>query len=77
MIPFFTHKPVSLSEIKGQPTQKVVSFFEHFKKGEGLFIYGPHGSGKTASIYAFAKEHNYDVMELNAGDTRNKKNLEE
>ncbi len=75
MIPFFTHKPVSLSEIKGQPTQKVADFFEHFKKGEGLFIYGPHGSGKTASVYAYAKEHNYEVMELNAGDTRNKKNL--
>lgn len=77
MEPFFVHKPKSLAEIKGQPTQKIVDFFTHFKKGEGLFVYGPHGSGKTASIYAFANEHNYDVMELNAGDTRNKKNLEE
>ncbi|MCA9478275.1 MAG: AAA family ATPase [Nanoarchaeota archaeon] len=77
MDPFFVHKPKSLSEIKGQPTSKVADFFTHFRKGEALFIYGPHGTGKTSSVYAFAAENNYEVMELNAGDTRNQKNLTE
>jgi replication factor C large subunit len=75
MIPFFAHKPSKLSEIKGQPTHKVASFFENFKKGKSLFIYGPHGTGKTSCVYAYAKEHNYEVQELNSGDTRNKKHI--
>lgn len=74
---FFT--PQKLSDIHGQDAAvtKLQSFFSSFKKGTGLFLYGPPGSGKTSSVYAFAKERNWDVLELNASDARSKKVLDE
>ena len=53
------------------------SFFSGFKKGTGLFLHGPPGVGKTSSIHAYAKENGYDLLELNASDARNKKELED
>lgn len=79
MEPFFVYKPKHLSEIQGQESavSSIGSFFSNFKKGKGLFLYGPTGVGKTASIYAFAKENNYEVLELNASDTRSASGLKD
>ncbi len=79
MEPFFNNKPQKMSEIIGQDKalDKVNLFFKNFTKGTGLFLYGPIGSGKTSTIYAFAKENDYDILELNASDARNKTNLDE
>lgn len=35
-----------------------------------LMVYGPSGTGKTASVMALANEYNWNVIELNAGDYR-------
>lgn len=79
MDPFFVNKPKGMSEIIGQDKGilKIKQFLENFSKGTGLFIYGPVGCGKTSSIYAFAKENNYELLELNASDSRNQKDLED
>lgn len=79
MQPFFIHKPASLKEFFGQdkPVKQINDFLNNFSKGKALFLYGPPGVGKTSSIYAFAKENNYDLLELNASDTRNQKGLQE
>ena len=79
MEPFFLYRPENLSGIIGQDeaTTQIEEFFVEFKKGKGLFLYGPPGVGKTSSVYAFAKEHNYDVLELNASDGRNQATLKE
>lgn len=79
MIPFFTYTPDSLSEFVGQdkPLKLISSFFTHFKKGKGLFLYGPPGTGKTSSIHAFAKQEGYELLELNASDTRSSSQLKE
>jgi len=79
MIPFFTHRPDSLSEFIGQDEQisSLTSFFTNFKKGQGLFLYGPPGTGKTSVVHAFAKEYNYDLLELNASDTRKQSDLKD
>lgn len=79
MIPFFAHKPKSMSEFVGQERaiEKVDSFLKNFKKGKGLLLFGPPGTGKTSSIHAYAKEHKVELLELNASDGRNKKDLEE
>ena len=37
---------------------------------------GPPGIGKTSAAVLVAKELGFDVMELNASDTRNKAGLE-
>ncbi|WJX10250.1 hypothetical protein P8452_00995 [Trifolium repens] len=36
-----------------------------------LLITGPVGSGKSAAVYACAREQGFDVLELNASDCRN------
>ncbi|MFW6378724.1 MAG: replication factor C large subunit [Nanoarchaeota archaeon] len=79
MDPFFTYKPTRLSEFVGQDgaIDKMTSFFRSFSKGTGLLLYGPTGVGKTSMIHAFAIEQGYDVLELNASDTRNKAGLKE
>jgi replication factor C large subunit len=37
-----------------------------------LFLIGPPGVGKTTIIKALANQYNYDLIEMNASDTRNK-----
>jgi replication factor C large subunit len=35
-------------------------------------LHGPAGTGKTSSVIALAKERGYELVEMNASDTRNK-----
>ena len=41
-----------------------------------ILIMGPAGTGKTSFIISMANFFNYDIVELNASDFRNKANLE-
>lgn len=41
-----------------------------------VLISGPPGIGKTTAAHLVAKQHGYDVLELNASDVRSKKLLE-
>lgn len=77
MNPFFVKKLYKMNQIIGQEksVNSINSFFKDFRKGKGLFLYGPVGTGKTSSIYAFAKENNYELLELNASDSRNQKDI--
>ncbi|MBI4447525.1 replication factor C large subunit [Candidatus Woesearchaeota archaeon] len=45
-------------------------------KGGCALIYGPTGCGKTSAVYALANETDYEVLELNASDFRNKAAIE-
>ncbi|MFC2134821.1 replication factor C large subunit [Bacteroidota bacterium] len=68
------YAPKKLSEIQGQPSavERLKLFVDNYKKGsKPLLIHGPTGVGKTSSIYALAKEMDYEVVELNASDLRN------
>jgi len=64
-------------DIIEQPVNQVVDFVKNFKRGKGLFIHGPVGCGKTSSIYALANELQYEILEINASDTRSKNSVEE
>ncbi|MCF7799137.1 replication factor C large subunit [Candidatus Woesearchaeota archaeon] len=79
MEPFFLHRPDNLSGIIGQDEaiKQMKEFFKYFQKGKGLFLFGPPGVGKTASVYAYATQHNYEILELNASDARNQATLKE
>lgn len=68
-------RPIRLSEIVGQ-VRAINELKECVIKRKPAILYGPTGTGKTSSVYALANELNYDVLELNASDLRNKKNIE-
>ncbi|KAI7885849.1 P-loop containing nucleoside triphosphate hydrolase protein [Lichtheimia hyalospora FSU 10163] len=48
---------------------------EKKKKGNMILIVGPHGVGKTASIYTAAHEIGFDVFEINAASRRSGKDV--
>ncbi|MGN6560875.1 MAG: AAA family ATPase, partial [Candidatus Nitrosocosmicus sp.] len=60
-----------------QSRTEVLKWLKNWIKGtKPLLIMGPPGTGKTSFILSMANYFNYDVVELNASDFRNKTNLE-
>ena len=79
----FTKKylPKKASDIIGQEEQvkKVRDFIINYgtQKKKALFVYGPVGCGKSASVQVIARELNYELLEINASDTRNSDAIEQ
>ena len=46
-------------------------------KKRALFLYGPPGIGKTSVAQVIANEYDFDIIEINASDARNKSTLVE
>lgn len=57
--------------------QSIRQWMNQWKKGKTLLVYGPTGSGKSASIRLVAKELGFDVVESHASDYRDKAGFEE
>lgn len=73
------YKPVKISELESD-TENISLLKNYIKnyskqKKKAALLYGPTGSGKTATIYALANDLNCDIIELNASDIRNKDNI--
>lgn len=69
------HCPAKLNEVEGQ-AKALVSLKEFVlgfkkKKKKAAVLYGPTGSGKTCAVHALGKELGYEVVEVNASDSRN------
>jgi len=77
---FHLHQPTGLSDVVGQDVavEQLRKFAVTFKtlKNNAAFLYGPSGSGKTCSVYALAADLGIEVVEINASDYRNKKEIE-
>ncbi len=69
------YKPKKIKDLKGQDKQ-----LEELKKSiinnKPVLIYGKVGIGKTASVYTIANELNYEILEVNASDLRNKEQIQ-
>ncbi|PIN73098.1 hypothetical protein COV20_06350 [Candidatus Woesearchaeota archaeon CG10_big_fil_rev_8_21_14_0_10_45_16] len=69
------YAPKNQNQIFGQDAAvaQLKDFIQHYKnsKERAALLYGPIGTGKTSSVYAIAKELDYDLLELNSSDLRN------
>ncbi|MCS4541435.1 MAG: replication factor C large subunit, partial [Euryarchaeota archaeon] len=69
-------RPKKLEEIigQGQAINELKTWIIGWLKGKpspkAIILYGPAGSGKTASAYALANEFELEIIELNASDQR-------
>lgn len=66
------YKPKSMEEIP----QQIEAFVEAVKKKKCVFLIGPSGTGKTSLVYAYAKENDLEILEVNASDFRDKASIE-
>lgn len=66
---------INLERIKYQNLGSLKSYILN-KGKKPLLIHGPPGTGKTSSVYALANELDYELIEINASDCRNKSSIE-
>jgi replication factor C large subunit len=66
------------TDLKGVDTAilECKKFLQEFPKKKALLLHGSAGTGKTSLARAVAKENDYEVLELNASDLRNRAKLE-
>jgi len=71
------YRPKKISEIFGQG--EAIRQLMNFLKGKdnAIIIHGPVGCGKTAAVHALANELGYELIEMNAGDLRNRESIKE
>ena len=73
------YAPKNTSQVFGQQlaVSQLRAFVIQYKQQQqkAALLLGPIGCGKTSSVYALAKELNYDVVELNSSDLRNAENI--
>ncbi|OYT40975.1 hypothetical protein B6U80_02190 [Candidatus Pacearchaeota archaeon ex4484_26] len=75
------YRPKSEKELEGQELAVLAlkNFLKNFKKQDkkAVLVYGPSGCGKNSLVNALAKELNYDVIEFNASQLRDAKEIKE
>lgn len=67
------YKPRSLKDVFGQDTP-ILQLKDSLKKP--ILLHGPPGTGKTSVVYALANDLDYEIIELNASDLRNKEEID-
>lgn len=73
------YSPKNSSQIFGQQmgVSQLKDFIQNYKqqKQKAALLVGPIGNGKTSSVYALAKEMDYDILEINSSDLRKAENI--
>lgn len=75
------YRPKKVAEVVGnqESVKTFVEWMESWEIGrpdkKAVLLYGPAGVGKTSLALAYAKEHGYDVVEVNASDWRNEEKM--
>ncbi|MBU1111973.1 MAG: replication factor C large subunit, partial [Nanoarchaeota archaeon] len=54
--------------------EELKDFIQNYKqkKQKAALLHGPIGTGKTSAVYALINELDYDILEINSSDLRNK-----
>ncbi len=68
------YKPKHLQDIKGQE-KALLQLKKAVQDKKPALLYGPVGSGKTSSAYALAQDLQYEILEINASDFRDKESI--
>jgi replication factor C large subunit len=67
------YRPKTIAEVIGneEAKAKFLRWLKKWKPGDkATLLYGPPGVGKTTLVQVTAREFNYDLVEMNASDTR-------
>src|SRR3989344_4592984 len=70
------YKPKSLKEIIGQDNA-ISKLKKAINEKKAIFIYGVPGIGKSSSVHALSKDLDYEILEINASNYRNKDQINE
>ncbi len=76
------YRPKIRSDLKGNDIEinSLYAFLKRWKKGiskPGILLIGAPGTGKTSAVLAIANDLNFEIVEVNASDSRNKKSVKQ
>lgn len=72
------YRPKKIDEMIGNEEVRldVIRWLRNWRKGQAALLVGPPGTGKTTFVHLLAKEFGFNLVELNASDTRTKAELD-
>ena len=74
------YRPTSAQDLIGNEDERlmVIKWLSQWVRGsKPLLLVGPPGVGKTTLVHVLARQLDYDLIEMNASDTRNRDQLEQ
>jgi replication factor C large subunit len=69
------YTPSSLKDFLGESAKELHKQVLSWKRGKAILLLGRSGTGKSSSVHALAKDMSWDIIEVNASDSRNADSL--